>query len=79
MLANATRLCGARFGTLFLCEGDDFRTVATHNWPAAYLEAKKLRPLGRVSGGNVSEAIRTKHPVQIAICQRPEHMPNVTL
>jgi GAF domain-containing protein len=66
MLANATRLCGARFGTLFLCEGDDFRTVATHNWPAAYLEAKKLRPLGRVSGGNVSEAIRTKHPVQIA-------------
>jgi adenylate cyclase len=66
MLANATQLCEARFGTLFLCEGDDFRTVATHDWPAAYLEAKKLRPLGRVSGGNVSEAITTKHPVQIA-------------
>ena len=28
MLANAVRICGAKFGTLFLCEGDDFRVVA---------------------------------------------------
>ena len=30
MLANATYLCGASYGVMFLCEGDDFRTVAIH-------------------------------------------------
>ncbi len=30
MLANATQLCGASYGVMFLCEGDDFRTVAIH-------------------------------------------------
>jgi GAF domain-containing protein len=34
MLTNATRLCGARFGSLHLCEGDDLRSVAMHNAPA---------------------------------------------
>ena len=28
MLANATRICEANFGALFLCEGDAFRAVA---------------------------------------------------
>jgi GAF domain-containing protein len=36
MLENATRLCEAKFGTLFLREGDSFRGVATHGVPAAY-------------------------------------------
>src|SRR5262244_2992021 len=31
MLTNATRLCGAKFGSLYLCEGEDLRKVATHN------------------------------------------------
>jgi hypothetical protein len=33
MLANATRICEAKFGTLYLCEGDGFRAVAMHNAP----------------------------------------------
>jgi hypothetical protein len=33
ILANATRLCGARFGTLYICEGEDLRIVAMHNAP----------------------------------------------
>ena len=33
MLENATRLCEAKFGTLYLCEGDAFRVVALHNAP----------------------------------------------
>ena len=28
MLVNATRICGAKFGTMFLVEGDGFRSVA---------------------------------------------------
>src|SRR5439155_4171237 len=30
MLANATRLCEASYGALWLCEGDAFRCVALH-------------------------------------------------
>ena len=30
MLANATRLCEAGYGAMFLCEGDAFRTAALH-------------------------------------------------
>jgi two-component system, NtrC family, sensor kinase len=45
MLANAVRVCQARFGTLYLRDGDAFRAVATHNAPAAFVEARK-RELG---------------------------------
>ena len=38
MLANATRLCGAKFATLRLSEGDGFRTVSLYNAPAALVE-----------------------------------------
>jgi len=33
MLANAVRICEAKIGTLYIREGDGFRTVATHNAP----------------------------------------------
>jgi signal transduction histidine kinase len=47
ILRNATRLCDAKFGTLFLREGDGFRTVATHNAPAAFAEAVARDPIFR--------------------------------
>src|SRR5205807_9374966 len=31
MLGNAVRICEAKFGTLYLCEGDGLRAVAMHN------------------------------------------------
>src|SRR5262249_14124766 len=33
---DAVRICNAKFGTLFLSEGDAFRTVALHGAPPAY-------------------------------------------
>jgi GAF domain-containing protein len=43
MLANATRLCEASYGALWLCEGEGYRTAALHGpLPEAYLE--QLRP-----------------------------------
>src|SRR5262249_36566342 len=57
MLANAVRICEAKIGSLYLREGDGFRTVAVHNAPPAYVEARTrelIRPppdstLGRVA------------------------------
>src|SRR5262245_63640788 len=47
MLANAVRICGAKFGALFLSEGDAFRTVALHGAPPAFAEARRREPLRR--------------------------------
>jgi GAF domain-containing protein len=47
MLENATRICGAKFGTLYLCDADAFRAVAMHNPPPAYAEARQREPLVR--------------------------------
>src|SRR5262245_51269861 len=38
MLENAVRICDAKFGNLFVREGDTFRISATHGAPPAYLE-----------------------------------------
>src|SRR5947209_11190334 len=36
MLANAVRICGAKFGAMYLSEGSAFRIVAMHNVPPAF-------------------------------------------
>jgi GAF domain-containing protein len=42
MLANATRICEAKIGVLYLRDGDSFRLVATtQDAPPAYVEARK--------------------------------------
>src|SRR5262249_56803402 len=41
MLANATRICEAKIGVLYLCDGEDLRFAATHGAPPAYVEARK--------------------------------------
>jgi class 3 adenylate cyclase len=38
MLANAVNICGAKFGNLFLCDGDKFAIVAMHGAPPALAE-----------------------------------------
>ena len=39
MLENATRVCGAKFGTMVLLEGDAVRRAALYNVPLAYADA----------------------------------------
>ena len=43
VLENATLLCEAKFGTLFLYEGDAFRVASMHNAPLAYAKARTTR------------------------------------
>jgi signal transduction histidine kinase len=64
LLANATRLCAAKFGTLFLREGENFRVVAQHNTPPALAEARRRDPIVRAGPGT---AIRRSTTVKQAI------------
>src|SRR5262249_143816 len=68
MLANATRICEARFGTLYLRDGDGFRAVAaTRDAPPEYVEARKRRlRLQPPPDGPIGRAATTKQVVQIA-------------
>ena len=63
ILSNATKLCQANFGQLFLCEADAFRIVAQHNAPPAYAEFRQRQPL--VRGRPLLRAAETKELVHI--------------
>src|SRR5262249_57225987 len=47
MLANATRICGAKFGVLFRSEGDALRAVALHGAPPLFAEERRRNPVIR--------------------------------
>jgi GAF domain-containing protein len=67
ILENAVRICNAKFGLLFLSEGDAFRAVALHDAPPAYAEVRRREPVTRFGPGTATDrAARTKQPVQIA-------------
>ena len=63
MLANATRICGANFGTMNLYDGDSFRNVAFYNVPDTYVSAHKpIRPHPKSGLGTI---VRTNLAIQI--------------
>ncbi len=65
ILANATRLCEAKFGTLYLYNGRTFSTAATHNAPAAYVKFRMRGPIRAGPGTALDRVVRTKRPVHI--------------
>jgi two-component system, NtrC family, sensor kinase len=70
ILANATRICGANFGTLYLSEGDRFRAVSMHNAPPAYAEERQRNPVIHPSPeSSFGRALAQKEPVQTADIQ----------
>jgi len=67
MLANSTRLCDARFGTLLLLHEDGrLHFAAGHNVPPAFAELRRGTQFFPAPGAHIAEAIRTKEPVQVA-------------
>ena len=67
MLENATRICEAKFGILFLSTGDGFHTAAMHNAPSALVEARRREPLFRPPPTSaLGQMAATKRPTQIA-------------
>ena len=67
LLENATRVCGAEFGTMNLVQGDIVRLVALYNVPPAYVDAlgqsRTFRPHPESPLGQV---ISTKQVVHVA-------------
>ena len=67
MLANATRICGAKFGVLWLTESDGFRSVALHGAPSTFVEARRRKPVVRPGPGTgLGRVARTKQVVHVA-------------
>ena len=67
MLKTAVRICGAKFGSLWLSEGNNFRIAATHRAPPAYAEYRRQEPLFHPAPGTVlGRVASTRRIVQIA-------------
>jgi GAF domain-containing protein len=68
MLENATRICEAKFGTLYLRDADAYRAVAIHNAPPAYVEARKrdlVRPPPDSALGQIANTRKVAHVADI--------------
>jgi two-component system, NtrC family, sensor kinase len=67
MLANATRLCEAECGVMWLREGDAFRSVAIHGpLPPAYVEQwRSGTPVDPSPHGPLSVLVQTGKPVHV--------------
>src|SRR5262245_4625471 len=65
ILANATRLCGAKFGLVNLSDGDVLRIAAVYNVPPA-LAAMQNVPFQLHPQSGQFQIVRTKRPVQIS-------------
>jgi len=64
ILANATNICGAKFGTLYLRKDDAFFAAAFHNAPPAFIEARKNKPLRPAPETTLVRAATTRQVIQ---------------
>ena len=80
MLENATRICGANFGSMSLYEGDyTFRAVAVHGAAQDYAEERKREPVIRRGPGTMfGKVVESKRPVHITdIAEKLELAPTL--
>jgi signal transduction histidine kinase len=68
ILTNATQICQANFGNMYLRDGEVFRLAATHNTPAALVEERTRTPLPplRGHGYGFGRMLETKQVVHVA-------------
>src|SRR5262245_38515478 len=65
LLANAIQICEAKFGTLYLREGNDFRAAAILNSPPAYAEMRRRGPVRTAPGTALGRLLKTKQAIHI--------------
>src|SRR5262249_8070465 len=70
ILSNAVRICQAKFGTLYLREGDALRVVAMHGAPPSFAEERRRNPVIHPRPDTtLGLALTKKRTVQIADIQ----------
>ena len=75
MLENATRLCDAKFGLLWLAEGGGFRPVAMHNVPPALAGRRRDEVIHFGPETPIGRAIETRRLVLVAdITSEPSYI-----
>jgi len=65
ILANATRICEANFGNMYLRNGEMFQLAAAHNTPLALVEERRRAPL-RGRDGALARMFETRQVVHLA-------------
>ena len=68
VLENATRLCHAKFGNLFVLSGDEFQFVASHGVPSTFMESVRQEPRGALrehSHTPLARMVQTKEVVHV--------------
>src|SRR3974390_169515 len=66
MLANATQICKAEFGNMFLFADNAFQAVAVHNAPPVYAEIRKRGQIRPGRGTGLGRLAETRQVVHIA-------------
>ena len=66
ILENAARICDAKFGNVYLWDGDAFRLVAAHNTPVAFVESRKRAPFRPRPSHPFSRMVATKQVLHVA-------------
>jgi signal transduction histidine kinase len=69
MLENATRICQAEFGSLFLREGEKFRVIAMHGVAPGLKEEIYNSPIRPAPNTVVGRLVRTKETVHVVDTQ----------
>ena len=65
ILENATRICEAKFGNVYLWAGDAFRLVAAHNTPSAFAESRRREPFRPKPSHPFSRMAATKQVLHV--------------
>src|SRR5271166_2370068 len=66
MLANATRICEAKFGTMYLYDGEAYRAASMCNAPPAFAEYRRRGPIYPGPSTNLARITKTKQLVHVA-------------
>jgi two-component system, NtrC family, sensor kinase len=65
LMENATRVCGAKFGTMNLYDGENYKTVATYNVPPAFAATREYMMIRPHPESGLGTVARTRQVVHI--------------
>jgi GAF domain-containing protein len=65
ILETAAHICDAKFGNVYLWDGDAFRLVAAHNTPVAFAESRKRAPFRPRPSHPFSRMVATKQVIHV--------------